>query len=223
MNRNQMLLRPMLTITAVILVLTAGNVPASPTTPMNLDADKPRLQARDLIGQDVLDPTGKKIAKIDELVLDADGSVRYALITYGGFIKIGEEKSPVPWTSFDISRDSKKVVLDISEAQLLKAPKIDKNDPKNIGGINWSEVDLYFDKVMAKVGLDTETKLEERFRELDRDGDNFLSKDEAVTWPSFLNQFDEMDADKNFRIDEAEFARFEEVAGEGDDGRNKRN
>ena len=58
----------------------------------------------------------------------ASGKIAYAVLTFGGFLGIGEDHYPLPWTKlrYDTALDGYKV--DITEQQLRDAPKFGKND-----------------------------------------------------------------------------------------------
>lgn len=51
-----------------------------------------------LNGNDVYNPRGEKLGSIKELMLDIDnGKVCYAVLSFGGFLSLGEKLFAVPW------------------------------------------------------------------------------------------------------------------------------
>ncbi|PAY09614.1 hypothetical protein CK489_03185 [Bradyrhizobium sp. UFLA03-84] len=53
-------------------------------------------------GTAVYDASGKRIAKIEQLVIDkAGGRVAYAVLSFGGFLGIGADHYPIPWSMLD--------------------------------------------------------------------------------------------------------------------------
>jgi hypothetical protein len=67
----------------------------------------------DLIASDRIEgtavkrPTGDKIGRIERLMLDkVSGKVAYAILSFGGFLGIGDKHVPVPWTSLTYNHSS---------------------------------------------------------------------------------------------------------------------
>lgn len=67
------------------------------------------LSANELIGQDVLDVKGDKIADIDDLLVAEDGKTVVAILSVGGFVGIGDKLVAVPYQNLTIGAD--KVML----------------------------------------------------------------------------------------------------------------
>lgn len=67
------------------------------------------LSANELIGQDVLDAKGDKIADIDDLLVAQDGKTVVAVLSVGGFVGIGDKLVAVPYQNLTIGAD--KVML----------------------------------------------------------------------------------------------------------------
>jgi len=80
-------------------------------------------------GTAVYGPGNRRIGRIERLMIDkVSGQVAYAVLTFGGFLGIGEDHYPLPWAKlhYDTALDGYKV--DISEQQLRGAPKFGKDD-----------------------------------------------------------------------------------------------
>jgi hypothetical protein len=80
-------------------------------------------------GTAVFGTNNRRIGRIERLMIDkASGQVAYAVMTFGGFLGIGEDHYPLPWSklNFDYALDGYKV--DVSEQQLKDAPKFGKDD-----------------------------------------------------------------------------------------------
>src|SRR5215831_3630597 len=102
---------------------------------MTADQVNPQDAASALIASDrvegtaVYGPDNHRIGRIERLMIDkVSGKVAYAVLTFGGFLGIGEDHYPLPWAMlrYDTSLDGYKV--DISEQQLKTAPKFGKDD-----------------------------------------------------------------------------------------------
>src|SRR5207244_2482004 len=75
--------------------------------------DKNRLKARGMcraskvIGMNVEDSAGKGLGDIDEVVLDdASGRVVYAVLSFGGFLGMGDKLFAIPWDALKPSAKS---------------------------------------------------------------------------------------------------------------------
>ncbi|MEJ8810323.1 PRC-barrel domain-containing protein [Variovorax ureilyticus] len=88
------------------------------------------VSAQDVISSDrvegthVYNSSGDRLGTIDDLMIDkVSGQVRYAIMAFGGFLGIGTETHPVPWSmlKYDTALDGYVVPLD--EATLERAPR----------------------------------------------------------------------------------------------------
>ena len=61
---------------------------------------------------------------MDDVVIGKrDGRVKYAIMSFGGFLGIGEEYHAVPWEKLDYETDKGGYVLDMTREQLEGAPR----------------------------------------------------------------------------------------------------
>lgn len=84
----------------------------------------PLVSSSDVTGTAVYGSDGAHIGSIDHLMIDKQsGNVAYAVMGFGGFLGLGEEHYPVPWSKlrYDTTRDG--FVTDITEAQVQGAPQ----------------------------------------------------------------------------------------------------
>lgn len=75
---------------------------------------------------------GDKVGTIDHLMIEkSSGVVTYAVMTFGGFLGIGEEEYPIPWKMlrYDTGKDA--YVTDLSEEQLKGAPDLEPDWHEN--------------------------------------------------------------------------------------------
>jgi hypothetical protein len=87
-----------------------------------------------LIGSDKVESTAvygaddRKIGTVQRVTIDKiSGKVAYAVISFGGFLGMGEDYYPMPWTSlkYDINLGGYRV--GVTEDQLKGAPKYNRN------------------------------------------------------------------------------------------------
>jgi sporulation protein YlmC with PRC-barrel domain len=80
-------------------------------------------------GTAVYDAQGKRIGKVEHLVIDkAGGCVAYAVLSFGGFLGIGANHYPIPWPMLDYDEKLGGYRADITEEQLKDAPKIEQGE-----------------------------------------------------------------------------------------------
>jgi hypothetical protein len=104
-----------------------------------------------LIGSDKVEGTAvygsnkEKIGSIERVMIEKmSGKVSYAVLSFGGFLGIGDDHYPLPWNSLKYDTNLEGYVTGITEAQLKGAPKYAKDE------WNWSDtakaraVDQYY-------------------------------------------------------------------------------
>lgn len=77
-------------------------------------------------GTAVYSPKGEQLGEVEDIVIDKkSGTVKFAVMSFGGFLGIGERYHPVPWSmlEYDVKRGGYVVPLDKQE--LEKAPAYD--------------------------------------------------------------------------------------------------
>jgi BON domain-containing protein/PRC-barrel domain protein len=95
-----------------------------------------------IIGQNVRDSQGKNIGKIEDLMVDSKGHVSFAVMSFGGFLGMGEKYFAVPWTAMRFDRDGKDVdavVLDVTKEQIEKAPSFTRDNWPDTRDPKWRE------------------------------------------------------------------------------------
>jgi hypothetical protein len=80
-------------------------------------------------GTPVFRPGGKRIGTIKRLMLDKRrGKVAYAVMSFGGFLGIGDDYYPLPWSLLTYDEELAGYKVDISDEQLKGAPKFARNN-----------------------------------------------------------------------------------------------
>jgi PRC-barrel domain len=104
---------------------------------MSLEAD----ETGNLIGSDKVEGTAvygadsSKIGSIERVMIDKrSGKVSYAVLSFGGFLGIGDDHYPLPWQSLKYDTSLGGYVTGVTEAQLKNAPHY-----RNDNTWNWSD------------------------------------------------------------------------------------
>ncbi|MEB8386754.1 PRC-barrel domain-containing protein [Rhodobacteraceae bacterium KMM 6894] len=81
------------------------------------------VSSNDVNGTDVYGNDGTHIGTIDHLMIDKQsGNVAYAVMSFGGFLGLGEEYHPVPWAKLRYDTAKSGFVTDITEQEVKGAP-----------------------------------------------------------------------------------------------------
>ncbi|TFW19892.1 PRC-barrel domain-containing protein [Duganella callida] len=90
----------------------------------------PRLMGADtLIGEDVYNRQDEDLGDIKEIMLDMrSGQVAYAVLSFGGWLGMGDKLFAVPWQALQLDTANKRFLLDVSKDQLKNAPGFDEDD-----------------------------------------------------------------------------------------------
>ncbi len=87
------------------------------------------LSASTLIGDAVKNSKGEKLGEIEEIMLDLTaGRVIYAVLSFGGFLGIGDKLFAIPWQALTIDTENEVVIFDVEKEVLEDAPGFDKDD-----------------------------------------------------------------------------------------------
>lgn len=86
------------------------------------------LSATTMIGDPVKNQSGEDLGKLEELMLDLDtGQIAYAVLSFGGFMGLGNKLFAIPWQALKIDTDRKCFVFDVPKETLEEAPGFDKD------------------------------------------------------------------------------------------------
>jgi hypothetical protein len=84
---------------------------------------KPLIESDRVEGTTVYDPQGNDLGSIKRLMIEKiSGKVAYAVMSFGGFLGIGEEEHTIPWNKLDYDTSLGGYRTDITEEQLRGAP-----------------------------------------------------------------------------------------------------
>jgi hypothetical protein len=104
------------------------------------------LSAATITGDDVCNMKDEKLGTIQEIMLDIQtGRIRYAVLSSGGFLGMGDRLFAIPWNAFRHDPENKRFILDVAAKRLKDAPGFDKDHWPNMGDATWnSTVESYY-------------------------------------------------------------------------------
>lgn len=97
------------------------------------------MGAETLVGNDVYDANGEDLGDIKEIMLDMrSGRIGYAVLSFGGFLGLGEKLFAVPWSALKLDTVYKRFVLNVDKARLKLAPGFDKDKWPDMADQAWA-------------------------------------------------------------------------------------
>jgi sporulation protein YlmC with PRC-barrel domain len=112
----------------------------------DLTAGRRVVAASKLSGDRVRNSAGEDLGKIEEIMIDAaTGQVAYAVLSFGGFLGIGDKLFAVPWRSLTLNTRDHEFILNVDRTLLEKAPGFDRNHWPDMADPSWgSRVDEFY-------------------------------------------------------------------------------
>ena len=92
-------------------------------------AERPQvLSAITLKNEKVVNAAGEHLGHIQDYMFDLDsGRVAYCVLSFGGFLGMGDKLFAVPWQAMKLDTADHCFVLDVSKERLKDAPGFDKD------------------------------------------------------------------------------------------------
>jgi hypothetical protein len=94
-----------------------------------LQPDSSTRQPHTLVASDRVEGTpvrrsdGSKVGTIERLMIDKlSGNVAYAVLSFGGFLGMGQKHLPVPWARLKYDRTLGAYQVDLTAEELARAP-----------------------------------------------------------------------------------------------------
>ena len=102
-----------------------------PVPPPSVTVIAPR-EAHGVLGRDVRSPTDEDMGRIVDVIVDRTGTVRAAVIDFGGFLGVGSRKIVVDWSALHFGHVADKkdnITLELTKAQVTAAPEYKEDTP----------------------------------------------------------------------------------------------
>ena len=95
-----------------------------PQTEVATDETRNLIAASKVIGTAVYNRREEHLGSVYELMLNKfNGQVAYAIMSFGGFLGLGESYHPLPWRMLTYDTRLGAYVVDLDREQLEKAPR----------------------------------------------------------------------------------------------------
>lgn len=97
----------------------------------------------DLIGKNVKNQQNEDLGTLKNAALDPDsGRILYGVLSFGGFLGLGDKYFAIPWSALQLTPDAKHIVLAIDKDRLKNAEGFDKDAWPNMADERWA-TDVY--------------------------------------------------------------------------------
>ncbi len=98
------------------------------------------MGAETLVGNDVYNQKDEDLGDIKEIMLDMrSGRIAYAVLSFGGFLGLGEKLFAVPWDALKLDTEHKRFVLNVAKDNLDEAPGFNRNDWPDMADPTWEK------------------------------------------------------------------------------------
>jgi hypothetical protein len=92
------------------------------------------ISAGTIRGTPVYNTDGEELGSVNDLMVDTEtGRIAYALMSFGGFLGIGERYHPLPWAVLKYDRSRRGYVVPLNKAALIDAPTYGRGDAPRWG------------------------------------------------------------------------------------------
>ena len=84
------------------------------------------VDAHGILGRDVRGAANEDMGRIVDVIVDRTGTVRAAVIDFGGFLGVGSRKIVVDWNALhfgNVADKSDSITLELTKAQVAAAPE----------------------------------------------------------------------------------------------------
>ena len=86
------------------------------------------IAAEKVKGTDVYNLAGEKLGSVEDIMIDkVSGRAIYAVMSFGGFLGMGEKHHPLPWATLKYDAKQGGYVVNLDKKQLEGAPNYDRD------------------------------------------------------------------------------------------------
>ncbi len=87
------------------------------------------ISSSSFTGSGVTNLAGENLGDVKDFMIDADsGNIAYVVLSFGGFLGMGDKLFAIPFEAFTIDMAEEKIILDFDKEKLENAPGFDKDN-----------------------------------------------------------------------------------------------
>ena len=112
------------------------------------------MGADTLLRNVVYNGMGEKLGVIKEFMIEiSSGRVSYAVLSFGGFLGLGDRLFAVPWTCLKLDTAHHRLVLNVPKEVLKHAPGFDKQHWPSMADPGWEQgISKFYDSARSGRG-----------------------------------------------------------------------
>jgi hypothetical protein len=96
------------------------------------------IQASRVTGTPVYNPAGETLGQVEDIVLSkVEGQAVYAVLSFGGFLGIGHDHYPLPWSILHYDTGRGGYVVNLNRDQIERAPRHAAGETPEWGDPAW--------------------------------------------------------------------------------------
>ena len=85
------------------------------------------VKSANIIGTHVVNRLNEDVGNLEDIVMDVlSGRIVYAVLSFGGFLGLGEKLYAVPWKALRFDKEQGVYLLNVNRDQIELAPSFDK-------------------------------------------------------------------------------------------------
>ncbi len=98
------------------------------------------LSSSSIVGTTVQNMGREDLGEIKDLMIDLSGGrIAYAVLSFGGFLGMGDKLFAIPWQAFQVVQEEEVLLLDVAKEKLQQAPGFDKDNWPDMADVTWGE------------------------------------------------------------------------------------
>ena len=103
--------------------------------------EMPRVLSADkMIGNKVRNSAGEDLGKLEDIMIDvSQGRIAYAVLSFGGFLGIGDKLFALPWSALRRNVTNDEFLLDVDKRALENAPGFDRDNWPDMADRRWGQ------------------------------------------------------------------------------------
>jgi len=99
-----------------------------------------RIEGTTVYGRD-----GQKVGSVHSFIVDKlSGQVAYAVLSFGGFLGLGQKYHPLPWGSLTYDLDREGYVVNVDKAMLDGSPSYRPDDAPDLDEAYGERISTYY-------------------------------------------------------------------------------
>jgi sporulation protein YlmC with PRC-barrel domain len=126
---------------------TGERIRSTPSSEASSEGPGPRIMAADTLeGDDVVNDAGEDLGEVKHIMIDVpSGRVAYAVLSFGGFLGMGDKLFAIPWQALELDTENKCFVLNVDKERLREAPGFDEDHWPSMADQGWAdEIHRYY-------------------------------------------------------------------------------